>query len=832
MINKLNKQKPLSIKILGFILFFLNFTAIYGQFESSNWYFGFNAGIHFNKDGTVEALTNGQLNSFEGCASISDDQGQLLFYTDGTTVYNSQHSIMENGENLYGLDSSTQSAIVIPLPENPNIYYIITAAQSFDVVKNGLHYSVVDISMDSGNGAVTLKNVRLLDYTSEKIAAVVKDCTANSIWLLALGSDSGGQTPYNTYFSFEITPAGFALPVVKSPVNDFNDYRGYLKFSSNGRKLVNADMTSGLYLYDFNVDTGVVTNGEEITINALDDTFAYGVEFSPNGNLLYVHASNDLQQLTGHTASLYQYNLLASDISMSQVVLDESRDLYRGALQLGPNGKIYRSLSETYFNGTPFLGVINNPNELGFAADYAHNAVPLNGRLAAQGLPPFVTSFNADVEIFSNELSLNQTELELCFGDELVLEATYFPGATYIWEKDDMVITNEVSHVLEIISASLTDAGEYQVTVLRPGHEACPLIAEGRVVIQPLPEVLPHVLTNCDNTFGSIDDGFGIFNLEDINEDSTLEYAFFESMENLSSNEEIENPQLYINSVPFDQYIYFKVINATGCENIGEIQLEVRMSPEIFVEPSYQICTDNPILKIDLPIDFYSYNWYRTDDGNEELVFSGIDFEIREAGDYILIVGNEYENNGELILCEQRLEFTVLSSSQAIIEDIIVTDFFEMNAVEILVNGAGDYEYSINGVEYQKSNYFDNINTGELTVYVSDKNGCGIVKEIIEIVETLETQSNVNYQEYPKFFTPNGDGINDYWQYVPPPSGEINVVYIAIFNRIGQLLIQLDPKSKGWDGSFNGRMLHETDYWFKARLIDSGIVQGHFSLIR
>lgn len=825
-------MNKIKLKICGVFMLLLVTHICNSQNESSNWYFGFGAGVHFNKEGNVNALIDGQLNTFEGCAAISNASGDLLFYTDGTTVYDRNHSVMVNGNGLYGNVSSVQSAIIIKKPESSNNYYIITTNTQYYISDTtGLHYSEVDMSLNNGSGAVTIKNVRLLERCSEKLVSVTKDCSQNSLWILATASENNQPRIVNTFHAFEVNSNGINVNSVESSVSNV-EFGGYLKSSLDGTKLASANMSSGMFLYDFDVNTGIVENEEEIIINATSDRFAYGVEFSPNGNLLYVHASNDLQQLTGHTASLYQYNLLASDISMSQVVLDESRDLYRGALQLGPNGKIYRSLSETFFNGTPFLGVINNPNELGFAADYAHNAVPLNGRLAAQGLPPLVTSFNADVEIFSNEISLNQTEIELCFGDELLLEATYFPGARYIWEKDDKVITNEVSHVLEVISASLTDAGEYQVTVLRPGHEACPLIAEGRVVIQPLPEVLPHVLTSCDNTFGSIDDGFGIFNLEDINEDSTLEYSFFESMVNLSSNEEIENPQLYINSVPFDKYIYFKVINANGCENIGEIQLEVSMSPEIFVEPSYQICTDNSILKIDLPIDFDRYNWYRTGDGNEELVFSGIDFEIREAGDYILIVGNEYVNNGELILCEQRLEFTVLPSSQAIIEDIIVTDFFEMNAVEILVTGAGDYEYSINGVDYQESNYFENINIGELTVYVSDKNGCGIVKEIIEIVETLETQSNVNYQEYPKFFTPNGDGINDYWQYVPPPSGEINVVSIAIFNRIGQLLIQLDPKSKGWDGSFNGRMLHETDYWFKASLIDSGIVQGHFSLIR
>ena len=109
-------------------------TISYSQGQSDNWYFGFGAGVHFNLDGTVDALSNGQLNTFEGCATISDSQGNLLFYTDGRTVYDRQHNIMVNGRNLFGQPSSTQSVIIVPKPESPNIYYIITRGLSKFIV--------------------------------------------------------------------------------------------------------------------------------------------------------------------------------------------------------------------------------------------------------------------------------------------------------------------------------------------------------------------------------------------------------------------------------------------------------------------------------------------------------------------------------------------------------------------------------------------------------------------------------------------------------------------------------------------------------------------------
>ena len=146
-----------------------------GQGETANWYFGNGGGIRFNNDGSVNAVADGRLNTFEGCATISDAFGDLLFYTDGITVYDRNHNVMQNGTGLYGDPSSTQSAIIVPRPQDPNIYYIFTVdTSSFENDPDrGLNYSTVDISLNAGNGSVIQKNVRLLDDCSEKITAVI-----------------------------------------------------------------------------------------------------------------------------------------------------------------------------------------------------------------------------------------------------------------------------------------------------------------------------------------------------------------------------------------------------------------------------------------------------------------------------------------------------------------------------------------------------------------------------------------------------------------------------------------------------------------------------------
>src|SRR6056300_1001629 len=286
------------MKKRALILIFSILTSAYtfGQAEASNWYFGENAGIEFNIfTGAVSALDDGELFTREGCASISNSNGELLFYTDGTTVYNAKHQVMPNGQNLLGDESSTQSAIVVPKPNDPNIYYIFTVGSN--QTNTGLNYSVVDMSSDSGLGEVTKKNINLLSQCAEKISAVAKDCETRSIWIVTLSSANGffGNPPsLNTFYAYEVSPTGINSSPVKStlPV-DFTDSRGYLKLSPSGLKLACASVhSSGLYLFDFNSDSGIVSNPQPLSINNPNDK-PYGLEFSPDSNLLYVTSSND-----------------------------------------------------------------------------------------------------------------------------------------------------------------------------------------------------------------------------------------------------------------------------------------------------------------------------------------------------------------------------------------------------------------------------------------------------------------------------------------------------------------------------------------------------------
>ncbi len=131
------------------------------------------------------------------------------------------------------------------------------------------------------------------------------------------------------------------------------------------------------------------------------------------------------------------------------------------------------------------------------------------------------------------------------------------------------------------------------------------------------------------------------------------------------------------------------------------------------------------------------------------------------------------------------------------------------------------YLYSIDGIHYQSSNVFENVLAGEYLVYVKDS-----------LEACTEVTEQVYLLTYPKFFTPNGDGYNDFWK-IKYAQFQF-AVDVEIYDRYGKLLTSFDKNSPGWDGKYNGENLPSTDYWFKVtRFLDKKVIhKGHFSLKR
>jgi hypothetical protein len=170
-------------KVIPILLLFFAFN-IYAQKEANFWYFGENAGLDFSTNPPTDIV--GSLSTDEGSASISNSNGNLQFYTDGSTIFDKTGSIMLNGEELLGDSSSAQSAIIVPKPKNPNIYYVFTVGnQRSGTSGNGVMYSIVNMSLNGGSGEVTSKNIDLnsSENAREKITSV-RGSTCNTFWVI------------------------------------------------------------------------------------------------------------------------------------------------------------------------------------------------------------------------------------------------------------------------------------------------------------------------------------------------------------------------------------------------------------------------------------------------------------------------------------------------------------------------------------------------------------------------------------------------------------------------------------------------------------------------
>ncbi|WP_228850993.1 T9SS type B sorting domain-containing protein [Aegicerativicinus sediminis] len=571
----------------GIIILALSCLKLYPQGEASNWYFGYGAGLKFNSaNGIVNSVSNGQLSTNEGCASMSDSFGNLLFYTDGSVVWNRNHAVMDNGSGLFGDASSTQSAIVVPKPNDSNLYYIFTVDNGLDGVHFGLNYSIVDISANGGLGRVTEKNTNLLGFSSEKITSVKKNCVTGSFWVVTLSTNNGEVGLLDTFHAYEITENGVNPNAVKSTFvmgnngTGADDLRGYLVLSPDGTKMASANARSGLYLYNFDDQSGIVSNQIRLQLNS-QAPYPYGVAFSPNNKLLYVHSSNDFfdqgnpqnqNNPSSHYSVLTQFDVSQGNVNGTGTIID-SRNLYRGALQLGPDGKIYRALSSTYTVGYSYLGVIRNPDIQGIGCNYSHQGISIAPKTSSQGLPPFIQSlFDVDIDIIQNGES--QVSMILCKGDTYTLGTDNVPGSSYNWSRDGQPLSVNTSQL------EISEGGLYELRVIPPNGE-CPLVGKASVIVADKPSVQKSSLIQCDDELGG--DGISLFDLNQAAESLAGDFMnrsliFYDTNEDALNNINPLDPYSYQNKTN-PQTLYVRVVDTeTKCYSFTELELKVSVT--------------------------------------------------------------------------------------------------------------------------------------------------------------------------------------------------------------------------------------------------------------
>ncbi len=805
------------MKKLILILFLTVYISSFSQKHAAHWYFGGYAGIDFST-GSPVSLTDSEMFTNEGCATISDYNGNLLFYTDGITVWNKNHIIMPNGNDLNGHFSSTNSAIIVPKPGDTNKYYIFTVDDLGGI--NGLQYSEVDMLLNSGLGNITAtKNIKLYTPTLEKITAV-KHQNDTDWWVISHKWNS------SEFVAHLVTNTGVSSPIISSVginvTGDSKNTIGNMKLSPNGKMLAIAHsyQNNKVELLNFNDVTGQLSSPIELT--GFDGRFGvYGVEFSPDNKLLYVADS-------GGTIYQYQTNLGNSiDIINSKTEIANSINGL-GAIQLAPDGKIY-----TARENSVFLGAITDPNSIGTASNYQIDFFSLNNRRSKLGLPPFIQSFFWKAVVVES----------ICFGENTQFTISD-PETSHVWNFDDpgsgLNNTSTLVNPTHIFTSSGTYNVEVEVTNIL-GEVATTIV---NVVISETPiayKPIDYVICESDleeNIHDGITDSF-MLNSKDSEILGTQDQSIFDVLyyEDPLHTILIDKNINYKNIQAFNQTIYAKAYNNQNdtCIDTVEFQLIINDLPDFEVEKEFVICSNilPSELSVQNPQENYTYEW-RLEDGtlysnSESILFSDVDFIPTEGLTFYVTAINP------ITLCEitksvlvRKFDFYPFTIDAISITDLSENNIIQINSDETSYN-LDEYVFGIdspynNSIQYQSNPIFENVIPGIRKLYIKDIFNCQEFEFEIPIIG------------FQKFFTPNNDGYNDSWQILGVNENFYNTSIIKIYDRFGKLIANIDPKNNGWDGTYNGAELPASDYWFTVKLIDqegnTRNSKGHFSLIR
>jgi PKD repeat protein len=467
------------VKRYIFIVNFLLFTLQgFSQKETAWWFFGYKTGLHFQTN-TVTTLPGvSSLNGTYGFSNMADSAGNLLFYSDfSKTVFNKLHDTMPNGVNLGGATGPQPSLI---MRKSGSLYYLLRYSPfNYNIpgIPPMLSYSIIDMSLASGNGSVTSTNIPI---TSSGIVfakmAGTRHCNGEDYWLLTHRADMPNGS--NQFYAYHVSAGGIgANPVISSigsnqPHHYANQvqFGGRMKFSPNGKKVCSVYPYRTVELYDFDNGTGQLTNVMKLDSNSVPTSsampIAYDVEFSPDGSKLYVSYTY------GQHPVLCQFDLTAGTpqaISNSKTVLDSAFNNYVGDLQLGMDGKIYFGKKSS-----TNLSLIHNPNLVGLACNYDSvginmGIIPATTVQAAQngGLPSFVSSYFEKKPSFP-PFTYTATCGLISFYSPTVtaFPATGYSVSSYQWIFGDPVTGSSNTSTLSNPTHVFSSNGSYQIKLL------------------------------------------------------------------------------------------------------------------------------------------------------------------------------------------------------------------------------------------------------------------------------------------------------------------------------------------------------------------------------
>ncbi|NCA78054.1 MAG: PKD domain-containing protein, partial [Alphaproteobacteria bacterium] len=535
---------------------------IYSQGEFNNWYFGNLAAITFN---TIppSPLLNSNMNA-NTCfpVSVSDSSGNLLFYSNGSVVFNKNHVVMPNGSGL----SSSQGLSMIAVKQlgNDNLYYIITVQDIIPLFFIGMQYSVLDMNLNGGLGDIVpgLKNIPVSGMADAmNLLQATRHHNNHDIWIITK------KYLTNQYAAIQITSAGISTNIVLSnsnePVNGVVPSEGQLKISPDGTLLI---YKYPQQLHDsvaefckFNSQTGVVTPLFEFS--PLLGNYRVGsmkFDFSPNSKMLYITGGNSNYSDSSY---IFQYDVTSTNYSQilaSQTIVSTIHSGIQNGLgyyQHGTNDKLYFS-SPTSMPFPDSLGAINNPNTIGIGCNIEWFAVSLGGRTMYRGLPQFLQRYKSYLHFSGN-----------CLNDSLHFSGDIWPPADTIrWNFGDPPSGVANVSYLPTPSHLFTAPGNYTVELYVRHNDNRTDTTWRTITIVASPQVsLGPDRTICAGSSTSFDAGFC----------SACSYEW----KNLGTGLIVGTAQTFATGIAGNYSV--KVTNGNNCSGYDTVQLVTTPVPQV-----------------------------------------------------------------------------------------------------------------------------------------------------------------------------------------------------------------------------------------------------------
>jgi gliding motility-associated-like protein len=783
---KLNEKMMILIRInVAFVLLFFCSSFSYGQNTNNNWYFGDGNFLDFNTPAPtitsngVQIATPTTTYCIEGTSSISNTSGQLLFYSDGRTVWDKNYNQMPNGTGLNG-HRSTAQVLIVPKPGSNDIYYIFYADFAGDA--NGFSYTEVDMSLNGGLGDVTgTKNIQLHTPSAEMMKAVIH-CNGTDIWVLS--HDALG----NTFRAYLVTPTGVnttaVISTIGAPFPSVFTGTSYMTCRKDGKKIaINMDTT--FEIYDFDNQNGTLCSPISVPTNGFG---GYGIEYSEDGTKIYISDNN-----------LYQFDVSsnnAATIASTKVTYAMTEP---AAIMRGPDNKIYVAGGCDYYDtqtqtmySARDIHVIQNPNLAGTAASNLVMNVFATPRECGIGLPtifiPTQTTSTCGPVLTANASVSNNT---ICINDCVnYTNLSLGPAVSYIWTFAGGTPTTfsglnppQVCYAVAgnyITTLDITDcAGNTSTINLTITVENC---------ISPVASFTPSQTILCEGDCINFTENSTGVNI------NSWSWTFAGG---IPLNFNGSNPgQVCFNSAG----TYNVTLTITDDNGTGDSTMVITVNACIpptsdFSISDDEICEGECVSFTDLSSEATNWNWiFNGGSPNSSTTQNPgiICFNTNGVYTVELTVTNSYGSNTIV------KTITVHSNPTINLGSDIVLD--QGDEVTITATGSsGQYSWTPQNIfSCSNCNSQTFLPNASITVIASiiDLNGCSASDEI------LITVDNDYIIFSPNSFTPGTDGLND--GFGPVCNFDIDDYNLMIFSRWGEVVFESKNINNFWYGKIKG----------------------------